>query len=50
MGEAELVTQAFYADWPEIFWARPVYTIPYEGAEVCDGVGFVYNEHAFSAA
>lgn len=48
--EAELVTQAFYADWPEIFWARPVYTIPYEGAEVCDGVGFVYNEHAFSAA
>ena len=48
--EAELVTQAFYADWPEIFWARPVYTMPYEGAEVCDGVGFVYNEHAFSAA
>lgn len=48
--EAELVTQAFYADWPEIFWARPVYTIPDEGAEVCDGVGFVYNEHAFSAA
>lgn len=47
---AELVTQAFYADWPEIFWARPVYTMPYEGAEVCDGVGFVYNEHAFSAA
>ena len=41
--EAELVTQAFYAAWP-------VYTIPYEGAEVCDGVGFVYNEHAFSAA
>lgn len=27
-----------------------MYTIPYEGAEVCDGVGFVYNEHAFSAA
>lgn len=48
--EAELVTQAFYADWPEIFWARPVYTMPYEGAEVCDGVGFVYNEHAFSVA
>lgn len=48
--KAELVTQAFYADWPEIFWARPVYTMPYEGAEVCDGVGFVYNEHAFSVA
>lgn len=43
--EAELVTQAFYADWPEIFWAQPGYLYYENDASTCVGVNMGYNEY-----
>lgn len=47
--EAILVTQAFYADFPELFWARPEYLhtdSKINGSYPCVGVQLAYNNHA----
>lgn len=44
MEEAALVTQAFYADWPEIFWMWPGFL--YDANSVCVGIDMGYNNHA----
>ena len=46
--EAILVTQAFYADFPELFWARPeyLYATNSSGEHLCVGVQLGYNNHA----
>ena len=47
--EAILVTQAFYADFPELFWARPEYLhtdSKMNGSYPCVGVQLGYNDHA----
>lgn len=43
--KAELVTQAFYADWPEIFWMWPGCLYTEDEPEVCVGLDMGYNDH-----
>lgn len=45
MDEAFMVTQAFYADWPEIFWMWPGCLYTEDEPEVCVGLDMGYNDH-----
>lgn len=45
MYEAFMVTQAFYADWPEIFWMWPGCLYTEDEPEVCVGLDMGYNDH-----
>lgn len=45
MAEAFMVTQAFYADWPEIFWMWPGCLYMEDEPEVCVGLDMGYNDH-----
>lgn len=43
--DAELAVSAFYADYPELFWARPNYYYYTAKPKLCAGIAFEYNSH-----
>lgn len=43
--DAALAINAFYADYPELFWARPTYYYYKANPNLCAGIAFEYNSH-----
>lgn len=43
--DVELAVSAFYADYPELFWARPNYYYYTAKPNLCAGIAFEYNSH-----